>query len=163
MIAWRVLLGLCAGVGLTALDAAPAASTEPTVDAKLFDGQLRPLLLRHCVTCHGAQKPKGKLRLDNLTTNFADAVTRAHWAAVIERLEAGEMPPKGKPRPPQADVEVLIAWLVLAWPRPMRPRGPLRSRVVPPPAQSSRVREYGARSVGHQHQPERTVARGWIG
>ena len=58
--------------------------------------------VRHCVACHGGDKPKGKFRLDNLTTDFADAATRERWAAVIERLEAGEMPPEGKPRPPAA-------------------------------------------------------------
>ena len=56
-------------------------------------------------------KPKGKFRLDNLTTDFADAGTRAHWTAVIERLNAGEMPPKGKPRPPAPDVQALTGWL----------------------------------------------------
>jgi mono/diheme cytochrome c family protein len=107
----RVWVGLWAGVVLSLIGAASAASAEPTVDAKLFDEHVRPFLLRHCVTCHGAEKPKGKLRLDNLTTDFADGATRTHWAAVIERLEAGEMPPKGKPRPPQADVEAMIGWL----------------------------------------------------
>ena len=84
MAAWRVLVGLWAGVGLTLLDVASPASTEPTVDAKQFDEQVRPLLLRHCVTCHGGEKPKGKLRLDILATDFADAVIRARWTAVID-------------------------------------------------------------------------------
>src|ERR1700728_2563379 len=100
MASWHVLVGLWAGVGLTLLDVASPAGTDPTVDAELFDEQVRPLLLRHCVICHGGEKPKGKLRLDNLATDFADAVVRARWTAVIERLEAGEMPPKGKLRPP---------------------------------------------------------------
>ena len=30
---------------------------------------------------------------------------------MIERLEAGEMPPKGKPRPPVQDVQALTGWL----------------------------------------------------
>ena len=112
MIAWRVWVGLWADVGLTLLAVASPASAEPTADARHFDEQVRPFLVRHCVTCHGAEKPKGKFRLDNLTANFADATTRAYWAAVIERLEASEMPPKGKPRPPQADIETLTGWLV---------------------------------------------------
>ena len=86
-------------------------ASSQTADAKLFDDQFRPLLVRHCVTCHGGDKPKGKLRLDNLTTDFADAATLARWTAVIERLEAGEMPPKGKPRPPAQDVQALTGWL----------------------------------------------------
>jgi len=115
MAGWRVWVGLCAGVGLTLLDVAAVVASPPridqTADARLFDDQFRPLLVRHCIACHGGAKPKGKFRLDNLTTDFADAATRAHWTAVIERLEAGEMPPKGKPRPPVQDVQALTGWL----------------------------------------------------
>jgi mono/diheme cytochrome c family protein len=116
MAGWRVWVGLWAGVGLTLLDVAAVVASPPsieqTADAKLFDGQFRPLLVRHCIACHGGDKPKGKFRLDKLTTDFADAATRAHWTDVIERLKAGEMPPKGKPRPPVRDVQALTGWLV---------------------------------------------------
>jgi mono/diheme cytochrome c family protein len=117
MAGWRVWIGLWAGVGLTLLDVAAVVasspSLEPTADAKLFDDQFRPLLVRYCIACHGGgNKPKGKFRVDKLTTDFADAATRAHWSAVIERLEAGEMPPKGKPRPTVQDVQALTGWLV---------------------------------------------------
>jgi mono/diheme cytochrome c family protein len=115
MAGWRVLVGLWAGVVLSLLDVAAVAasppSTEQTADAKLFDRQFRPLLVRHCIGCHGGDKPKGKFRLDNLTTDFADAATRGRWTAVIERVTLGEMPPKGKPRPPEADVRALTGWL----------------------------------------------------
>ncbi len=115
MTGWRVWVGLWAGVGLTLLAMAAALAAQPgseqTADAQLFDHQFRPLLVRHCVACHGGTKPKGKLRLDNLTTDFVDAATRAHWTAVIERLKAGEMPPKGKPRPPVQDIQVFTGWL----------------------------------------------------
>lgn len=115
MAGWRVWAGLWAGVGVTLLDVAAVVAAQPgseqTADAQLFDHQFRPLLVRHCVACHGGTKPKGKLRLDNLTTDFVDAATRAHWTAVIERLKAGEMPPKGKPRPPVQDIQVFTGWL----------------------------------------------------
>jgi len=115
MAGWRVWVGLWAGVGLTLLDVAAVVASPPsieqTADAKLFDDQFRPLLVRHCIACHGGDKPKGKFRLDTLKTDFADAAALAHWTAVIERLEAGEMPPKGKPRPPVQDVQALTGWL----------------------------------------------------
>ena len=76
-----------------------------------FEERFRPLLVRHCAACHRGEKPKGKFRLDDLTTDFADAATRAHWTAVIERLKSGEMPPKEKPRPPAKDIQALTEWL----------------------------------------------------
>ncbi len=117
MAGWRMWAGLWAGVGLALLDASaalalrPGPGIEPTGDAKLFEDQFRPFLVGHCVACHGKTKPKGKLRLDNLATDFADAATRAKWTAVIERLRAGEMPPKGKPRPLAQDIQALTGWL----------------------------------------------------
>ena len=102
------------GVGLTLLSLAVVAASLTTGkadDAKTFDDQFRPLLARHCVECHRGDKPKGKLRLDNLTLDLADAATRKHWTAVVERLRAGEMPPKEKPRPPEKEVQALTDWL----------------------------------------------------
>ncbi len=111
----RNWVGLWAGVGLMLLGlmvvAAPPPTTGQTDDAKKFDDQFRPLLARHCVECHRGDKPKGKLRLDNLTLDLADAATRKHWTAVVERLRAGEMPPKEKPRPPEKEVQALTDWL----------------------------------------------------
>src|SRR4029077_20109183 len=91
--------------------AAPLATNDQTADARQFEDQFRPLLARHCVDCHSGNKPKGNLRLDKLTPDLADAATRKHWNAVVERLEAGEMPPKEKPRPPEKEVQALIDWL----------------------------------------------------
>src|SRR5262249_51954030 len=60
---------------------------------------------------HSGERPKGGLRLDSLTANFGDAAARKHWAAVVEKLRAGEMPPKEKPRPPEKEVQRLTEWL----------------------------------------------------
>jgi hypothetical protein len=96
-------------IGVTA--AASPPGNGPAVDARQFDAQVRPLLVSHCVSCHSGEKPKGKLRLDRLSSDLADAVTREHWAGVVERLKAGEMPPKGKPRPAERDVQAFTEWL----------------------------------------------------
>ncbi len=115
MRAWSKAVELLAGAGLTLLGvaavAAPPSPDDQTTDARQFEDQFRPLLARHCVICHSGDKPKGQLRLDNLQPDFADASIREHWTAVVERLRAGEMPPKEKPRPPEMDVKVLINWL----------------------------------------------------
>jgi mono/diheme cytochrome c family protein len=115
MAEWLKWVGMWAAVGwtsiaLTTAEASPPITGQSAVD-KQFDEQFRPLLASHCVTCHGGEKPKGKLRLDALTMDLADAATRERWTAVIERLKAGEMPPKGKPRPPEKDVQALTDWL----------------------------------------------------
>ncbi len=114
MSRWRQGRGM--GMGLTvmllgALTAAAATNAEPAADAKHFAEQVRPLLNRYCVDCHRGDQPRGDLRLDALTADFSDAAVREHWGRVIERLEAGEMPPEGKPRPREQESRALIAWL----------------------------------------------------
>ncbi len=100
------------GIGLmlltTSLSAAPPA---PSADAQHFDSTLRPFLHQHCVGCHGTNKPKGKLRLDGLTLDLTDAAQLPQWSKIMARLQAGEMPPEDQPRPPQAEVDALVAWL----------------------------------------------------
>src|SRR5262249_4095449 len=71
----------------------------------------RPFLATHCVGCHGALKPKGDFRIDQLPPDFETAASRDRWLAVLKRVNAGEMPPKRKPRPPEKDVAALAGWI----------------------------------------------------
>lgn len=77
-----------------------------------FADQVRPFLVKHCLECHGTTKPKGDLRLDKLTPDFADQANRKPWLAALKRVEAGEMPPEGKPRPADTAVKALSEWIV---------------------------------------------------
>src|SRR5262245_475741 len=80
-------------------------------DARQFDDQVRPFLVQHCQECHSGDKAKGGLRLDQLGPNFDTRAARERWLAVRNRVQAGEMPPKAKPRPPAKDVETMAAWI----------------------------------------------------
>jgi mono/diheme cytochrome c family protein len=57
----------------------------------------------HCVACHDADNKQGGLDLTALKFPPADAESFARWVKVHDRIAAGEMPPKKKPRPPAAD------------------------------------------------------------
>src|SRR5262245_57698992 len=93
------------------LTAELAVGGEPERADKSFDDQVRPFLARHCLECHGAEKPKGDLRLDRLAPDFAQAANSDKWQAVLKRLKAGEMPPKAKPRPADKDVQLVAEWI----------------------------------------------------
>jgi mono/diheme cytochrome c family protein len=81
------------------------------VDAKKSHEQVRAFFARHCFECHGVEKPKGDFRLDRLSPDFADEATREKWLTVSERVKKGEMPPTGKPRPPENERRVLVDWI----------------------------------------------------
>lgn len=104
-------IGGFVSIALMLLCTAVIAEPPATDEVKQFDEQFRPLLQRHCVACHSGDKPKGNLRLDKLTLDFTSAANREHWTAVIERLQAGEMPPQHEPRPPEKEVQALTGWL----------------------------------------------------
>jgi mono/diheme cytochrome c family protein len=94
--------------GLAAWAQAPAGRAP---DAKQSADHARTFLAKHCAACHGAEKPKGNFRVDRLSEDFADKAQREQWSAVLEQLKTGAMPPKGKPRPVEKEVETLTGWI----------------------------------------------------
>lgn len=68
-------------------------------------------LAKHCVRCHGPEKMKGELRIDQLSRDFKSGMDTHRWAEVVERINAGEMPPKNEPKPTQAEIAAFVASL----------------------------------------------------
>src|SRR6516225_6495174 len=75
------------------------------------DSPVRPILERHCRECHGPDKPKAKFCVDELTPDFGNGANRDRWLTVVKRVQAGEMPPKAKPRLDAKEVETLADWV----------------------------------------------------
>ncbi|MBL9184651.1 MAG: DUF1592 domain-containing protein [Verrucomicrobiaceae bacterium] len=91
-----ILAALCASLGITsALHAA-----EP----------FEAFLETHCVRCHGPEKEKGDLRIDQLSRDFELGADTHHWAEVIEQVNSGEMPPKKdkEKKPTQAEIAAFV-------------------------------------------------------
>ena len=97
------LVGACAGIAVLSA-AAESAAAEPPANVTAF-------FAKHCVECHGAVRPKGKVRLDAPPTDFDRPATRAHWQLVLQQVQTGEMPPQGKPRPMAGESKALADWL----------------------------------------------------
>ena len=53
----------------------------------------------HCVSCHGPDKEKGDVRVDQLSRDFRLGLDGHLWAEVIEKVNSGEMPPEDEPQP----------------------------------------------------------------
>ncbi len=89
-------------LGLPNVNAAPASN----VNAREF-------LETHCYDCHDADTQKGKFRMDNLTA-LEPAEAAKKWGRILSRLEAGEMPPPKKPRPPQPQITEVLSRVKVA-------------------------------------------------
>lgn len=110
---WR-LVSLALLMALARVTAAGDESIGPPLalsDNQTYHKEIQPFLVRHCLECHGGEKPKGDFRLDRLAPDFADAANRARWLAVRKRVQVGEMPPKARPRPPAHAVRALSDWI----------------------------------------------------
>lgn len=84
-----ILSGLC-GVAVYAAPA-PALSSEEE-----FSTVIRPILEKHCYDCHNSEKLKGDLNLAVFETLDQVKAVPEVWITAAERVQAFEMPPKGK-------------------------------------------------------------------
>ena len=80
-------------------------------DASSYRSRIRPFLSRHCIDCHGEDVAKRDFRLDTLKPDFAARESAEAWGEVLKKLEAGEMPPKKKKRPPAGDLAAVVKWI----------------------------------------------------
>ena len=107
-----------------------AASAGPSESAQEFDRVVKPFFATHCVKCHGETKPKGDLRLDNLSVDFTTAANATHWTDISDRMRAGTMPPAKEPRPnPQQAVQV-VEWIAARFAETEAARLAKRERVT---------------------------------
>lgn len=72
---------------------------------------IQPFFEAHCMKCHGGSKHKGDFQIESLTGDFAHRQNREMWLAVMEQLEAGDMPPKKERRPPAQKIQGAIKWI----------------------------------------------------
>ena len=66
--------------------------------SEILDSQLKPLIAKYCIRCHGPKKQEGNLRLDQLDPDLARGKDAGHWHEVLNQLNEGEMPPGNEPQ-----------------------------------------------------------------
>jgi hypothetical protein len=68
----------------------------------VLDAKHRVFLKDNCLTCHNAEKQKGKVRLDDIAFRL-DSVEKADlWQKVLNSINSGEMPPEDEKQPSPA-------------------------------------------------------------
>ncbi|MDE2714414.1 MAG: DUF1588 domain-containing protein, partial [Verrucomicrobiota bacterium] len=77
-----------------------------------FTRKIRPFLNTYCISCHGPQKQKGKIRFDQLTASMSDRKEAELWARMLEAMEFGEMPSdSAKKFPAKAEARLVQGWI----------------------------------------------------
>ncbi|MBT3638032.1 MAG: hypothetical protein HN531_13925, partial [Opitutae bacterium] len=77
-----------------------------------FEKSIQPFLKTYCVSCHGEETQKGKIRLDQLSSSMADRKEAELWARSLEAIEFGEMPSdKAKEFPTKVEARFVQDWI----------------------------------------------------
>jgi mono/diheme cytochrome c family protein len=116
------LLGLAAAAFSVAFAGAPRGEKAPSPAAPVdYAGKVKPLLNRHCVSCHGAVKPRSGLRLDTAAAarsggKNGPAVVpgRGEESALIAAVRGegpGERMPLNRPPLSAAEIKILEDWI----------------------------------------------------
>jgi len=94
-------LGIVAGV----------KSAEGDARRLSFESDVKPVLERHCVSCHSGEDAAAKLTLDRPAVDYSVEETASVWQQVLQALQFGEMPPRDEqPIEPLAKANV-VRWI----------------------------------------------------
>jgi cytochrome c553 len=107
-------------VAVLAVPAARTATTNPVADPIRFDRDVKPLLAKHCLACHGPDKQRADLRLDRKADALRGGESgklivpgKPAESLLVQRVTATDdtrMPPTGDGLTP-AEVARLKAWI----------------------------------------------------
>ncbi|HEY1494065.1 MAG TPA: DUF1592 domain-containing protein [Candidatus Solibacter sp.] len=75
-------------------------------DAPTFEKTVAPLLTRTCAPCHNENFASGGVDIAGFTQGASLTKSREGWDIILRKIRAGEMPPKGVPRPPEMDAAI---------------------------------------------------------
>src|SRR6267378_3302398 len=82
------------------------AQTDPT-----FEKAVQPFFANHCYVCHNDERQTGDLSLETFKTAASLSKDRATMKLILQKLNAGAMPPPKMPRPKPEDVKAVTQWL----------------------------------------------------
>src|SRR6476661_5887231 len=75
----------------------------PAADVPTFEKTVAPVLTKSCSPCHNENLASGGMNISQFTQAASLTKSRDGWDIILRKIRAGEMPPKGMPRPAQMD------------------------------------------------------------
>src|SRR5690349_17349251 len=89
----------------------PALASGATSLDREFTQTVRPAIAKYCVACHSGTTPAAQFDLKAYDT--IDSIVRDYprWDLVLQRLTAGEMPPKPAAQPSTEVRRQMMQWI----------------------------------------------------
>jgi len=88
---------------------ASSALAAPASDVASYRSKIVPFLEKYCFDCHDQDTQKGQLRLDEFEGFESDHLHT--WTQIFQQLDTGEMPPKKKAQPTDAERAAIQDWI----------------------------------------------------
>jgi mono/diheme cytochrome c family protein len=114
---WRTLIFLCplVCVALLVVDrrvqSADAPPQTPTPTDSIFEKAVQPFFANNCYSCHNEERQTGDLSLEAFKTALSLRRDRATMKLILDKLNAGAMPPPKMPQPKPEEVTAVTQWL----------------------------------------------------
>ena len=105
-------------LGMLAWMASDTANAESEFTSVVFEEHIRPVLLAKCGDCHGDDVREANLDLRSMAALIRGGDSgpalvkgRADQSVLLERIDAGEMPPADQPALTSSEIELIRAWI----------------------------------------------------
>jgi hypothetical protein len=91
----------------------PRPGDAKNAEKPTYTKDIVPLLTKYCVSCHGGEKPRGRLALDKFKEEADILKNRPVWEKVSKAVKSSEMPPRfgRRPKPTAEERQLIGSWL----------------------------------------------------
>ena len=77
-----------------------------------FQKEIKPLIDKYCISCHGPEKQKAKLRMDQLNPDLVKGHDAEMWQEALDLINISDMPPeKSKAQPTRQERQLMVDWM----------------------------------------------------
>ena len=87
---------------------AVAHARQPATSGTDFAKEIKPIVAKYCVECHGPDDQNGELRIDTLDPDLVDGPDARKWHGMLDALNLGKMPPQDASQPTASERSVLV-------------------------------------------------------
>ncbi len=77
-------------------------------DSIRYEIDVRPLLVKKCISCHNTNAPKAGVNIDNYKEQDRVIKDGAFWLKVLDQIKSRHMPPKSEPTLSESDYDQLV-------------------------------------------------------
>lgn len=92
----------------------PAQAPKQVKVDEAVTKQLVPFVQKYCINCHGPKRQSAGVRLDNDQDVAGLQKNRQLWDAVVRNIQSREMPPAGRPKPTDQEIDQVLGTLNVA-------------------------------------------------